>query len=177
MSVSAFPCAYAGAKDGTCKKGSPNDISDAGAANDFASQLDRVSAGAEVIIERNSRPVAVVRPAESAGDRLLSESIALAEAHAKELGYEPTRMLTSPRTLERSLKAANRVTSPHGTDSRLQHPHSSGTRWRECPSNPQTSAGNARRVVLLWNAHTLVTATSLRDSPPAMRGMGLCALN
>jgi len=90
LSVSAFPCAYAGAKDGTCKKGSPNDISDAGAANDFASQLDRVSAGAEVIIERNSRPVAVVRPAESAGDRLLSESIALAEAHAKELGYEPT---------------------------------------------------------------------------------------
>jgi prevent-host-death family protein len=65
-------------------------ISDAEAANDFASLLDRVSAGAEVIIERNSRPVAVVRPAEAPGGRLLSESIVLAEAHAKELGYEPT---------------------------------------------------------------------------------------
>jgi antitoxin (DNA-binding transcriptional repressor) of toxin-antitoxin stability system len=54
------------------------------------SLLDRVSAGAEVIIERNSRPVAVVRPAEAPRGRLLSESIALAEAHAKELGYEPT---------------------------------------------------------------------------------------
>ncbi|MBI3663871.1 MAG: hypothetical protein HY234_12585 [Acidobacteria bacterium] len=64
-------------------------VSDAEAASDFASLLDRVSAGAEVIIERDSRPVAVVRPAENPRGRLLSESIALAEAHAKELGYEP----------------------------------------------------------------------------------------
>jgi antitoxin (DNA-binding transcriptional repressor) of toxin-antitoxin stability system len=65
-------------------------ISDAEAASDFAAILDRVSAGAEVIIERNSRPVAVVRQAEASRGRMLSESIALAEAHAKELGYEPT---------------------------------------------------------------------------------------
>ena len=65
-------------------------VSDAEAASDFASLLDRVSAGAEVIIERNSRPVAVVRPAENSRGRSLSESIALAETHAKELGYEPT---------------------------------------------------------------------------------------
>src|SRR5882762_2622298 len=65
-------------------------VSDAEAANDFPSLLDRVSAGAEVIIERDSHPVAVVRPAEAPRGRLLSESIALAEAHAKELGYEPT---------------------------------------------------------------------------------------
>jgi antitoxin (DNA-binding transcriptional repressor) of toxin-antitoxin stability system len=65
-------------------------VSDAEAANDFASLLDRVSAGAEVIIERGSRPVAVVRAAEAPLGRLLSESIALAEAHAKELGTEPT---------------------------------------------------------------------------------------
>jgi prevent-host-death family protein len=65
-------------------------VSDAEAASDFASLLDRVSAGAEIIIERDSRPVAVVRPAEPRRGRLLSESIALAEAHAKELGYEPT---------------------------------------------------------------------------------------
>jgi prevent-host-death family protein len=65
-------------------------VSDADAASDFASLLDHVSAGAEIIIERNSRPVAVVRSAEESGGRFLSESIALAEAHAKELGYEPT---------------------------------------------------------------------------------------
>lgn len=65
-------------------------ISDAEAANDFASLLDRVREGAEVVIEHNARPVAVVRPAEAPPGRLLSESIALAKAHAKELGYEPT---------------------------------------------------------------------------------------
>jgi antitoxin (DNA-binding transcriptional repressor) of toxin-antitoxin stability system len=65
-------------------------ISDAEAASDFAAILDRVSAGAEVIIERNSRPVAVVRQAGAPRGHMLSESIALAEAHAKELGYEPT---------------------------------------------------------------------------------------
>ncbi len=56
-------------------------MSDAEAAKDFASLLDRVRTGAEVVIEHNARPVAVVRPAESPRGRLLSESIALAEAH------------------------------------------------------------------------------------------------
>jgi antitoxin (DNA-binding transcriptional repressor) of toxin-antitoxin stability system len=65
-------------------------ISDAEAASDFAAILDRVSAGAEVIIERNSRPVALVRQAEASPARMLSESIALAELRAKELGYEST---------------------------------------------------------------------------------------
>ncbi len=65
-------------------------ISEKVAVSDFASLLDHVTAGAEVIIERDSRPVAVVRPAEEARGRFLSESIALAEAHAKEKGCEPT---------------------------------------------------------------------------------------
>ena len=56
-------------------------MSDAEAAKDFASLLDRVRAGAEVIIEHDARPVAVVHPPESPRGRLLSESIALAEVH------------------------------------------------------------------------------------------------
>ncbi|MGC2465084.1 MAG: hypothetical protein WA517_07805 [Candidatus Acidiferrum sp.] len=55
-----------------------------------ATLLAHVRAGAEVVIENNARPVAVLRSAEPHPGRLLSESIALAEAHAKELGYEPT---------------------------------------------------------------------------------------
>ncbi len=43
--------------------------------------------GMEVIIEHDARPVAVVRSTEVIRGRLLSESIALAKAHAKELGY------------------------------------------------------------------------------------------
>ena len=66
-------------------------ISEAEAATtNVATLLAHVRAGAEVVIENGARPVAVLRSAEPRPGRLLSESIALAEAHAKELGYEPT---------------------------------------------------------------------------------------
>jgi antitoxin (DNA-binding transcriptional repressor) of toxin-antitoxin stability system len=42
--------------------------------------LVHVRAGAEVVIENGERPVAVLRSAESHPGRLLSESVALAEA-------------------------------------------------------------------------------------------------
>jgi antitoxin (DNA-binding transcriptional repressor) of toxin-antitoxin stability system len=41
-------------------------ISDAEAASEFASLLDRVRAGAEVVIEHDARPIVVLRPAASA---------------------------------------------------------------------------------------------------------------
>jgi hypothetical protein len=84
-------------------------ISDAEAASDFAAILDR--AGAEVIIVRDSRPVAVVRRAEASRGRMLSESIALAEAHAKEWVTNPPWMTNSPLILERSSTAGNPATS------------------------------------------------------------------
>jgi antitoxin (DNA-binding transcriptional repressor) of toxin-antitoxin stability system len=64
-------------------------VSDAEAVGKFGSLLDMVRSGAEVVIEHNERPVAVLRAAEPS-PRTISECIALAEAHAKELGYEPT---------------------------------------------------------------------------------------
>ncbi len=63
-------------------------ISEDEAARDFAGLMARVRAGAEVIIESGSAPIALVRPA-APPRRSISESIALAEAHAEELGYEP----------------------------------------------------------------------------------------
>ena len=48
--------------------------------SNFASVLARVRAGAEIIIENDARPVAVVRPAEP-HVRLLSESLRLAREH------------------------------------------------------------------------------------------------
>ncbi len=66
-------------------------ISEAEAASNFALLLDQVRAGAEVVIEHDAQPVAVVSPAAaSRPGRLLSESIALAKAHAEKLGYTPT---------------------------------------------------------------------------------------
>jgi antitoxin (DNA-binding transcriptional repressor) of toxin-antitoxin stability system len=64
-------------------------VSEEEAASDFTSLLARVRAGAEVVIEHDSRPIAVVHPAPTAR-RTISESIALAKAHAKQLGYTPT---------------------------------------------------------------------------------------
>lgn len=55
-------------------------VSEAEAASDFASLMARVRAGAEVVIEKDARPVAVVSPVES-DIRLLSESLRLAREH------------------------------------------------------------------------------------------------
>jgi antitoxin (DNA-binding transcriptional repressor) of toxin-antitoxin stability system len=46
-----------------------------------ATLLEHVRAGTEVVIGNDDRPVAVLRAAEPHPGRLLSESIALAEAH------------------------------------------------------------------------------------------------
>jgi antitoxin (DNA-binding transcriptional repressor) of toxin-antitoxin stability system len=51
-------------------------ISDAEAASDFASLLDRVRNGAEIVIEHDARPVAVLHAAEPVR-RTISECIAL----------------------------------------------------------------------------------------------------
>jgi antitoxin (DNA-binding transcriptional repressor) of toxin-antitoxin stability system len=64
-------------------------VSEAEAKGDFGSLLEQVRAGAEVVIENEDRPVAVVRAAEPVR-RSISECIALAEAHAQESGHEPT---------------------------------------------------------------------------------------
>jgi antitoxin (DNA-binding transcriptional repressor) of toxin-antitoxin stability system len=51
-------------------------LSDAEAASDFASLLDRVRKGAEIVIEHDARPVAVLHAAEPVR-RTISECIAL----------------------------------------------------------------------------------------------------
>jgi antitoxin (DNA-binding transcriptional repressor) of toxin-antitoxin stability system len=59
------------------------------AARDLPGLLARVRAGEEIVIEKEASPAVVLRIAVEPRGRLLSESIALAEAHAKEIGYEP----------------------------------------------------------------------------------------
>src|SRR5207249_10172764 len=50
--------------------------------------LKRVEAGAEIVIERDAQPLAVIRAAAPAR-RTISQCIALAEAHEKEIGQAP----------------------------------------------------------------------------------------
>jgi antitoxin (DNA-binding transcriptional repressor) of toxin-antitoxin stability system len=64
-------------------------ISELESARHFAALLANLRTGEEIVIEDDSRPVAVVHPAEPVR-RTISAAIALAEAHAKESGYEPT---------------------------------------------------------------------------------------
>ena len=56
-------------------------ITEAELARDIASVLDRVQCGAEIVIERNARPVAVLRAAEPR-HRKLSEIAASLSAHS-----------------------------------------------------------------------------------------------
>ena len=65
-------------------------ISEEEVERDFAGLMARVRAGAEVVIESEKEPAVMLRPLTPLRGRLLSESIAMAEAHARELGYEPT---------------------------------------------------------------------------------------
>jgi antitoxin (DNA-binding transcriptional repressor) of toxin-antitoxin stability system len=64
-------------------------VTSAEAIRDIAAILDRVERGAEVIVEKDQRPVALIQPAPRPG-RLLSECIALARAHEAESGRAPT---------------------------------------------------------------------------------------
>src|SRR5260221_14341010 len=57
-------------------------ISEIEAASNFAALMARVRAGTEVVIERNSQPVAVVHPAEPVR-RTISECIALLPEDSK----------------------------------------------------------------------------------------------
>ena len=63
-------------------------VSEAEAAADFRSLMAHVRAGAEVVIEHGTRPVAILHAAEP-GRRTLSECIALAKAHEEETGKAP----------------------------------------------------------------------------------------
>jgi hypothetical protein len=64
-------------------------ISEAEAIRDIKGLLVRAQLGEEIVIETEASPSIVLRKSAEPRGRLLSESIALAEARSKELGYEP----------------------------------------------------------------------------------------
>jgi antitoxin (DNA-binding transcriptional repressor) of toxin-antitoxin stability system len=63
-------------------------VNEADAVRDLAAILQRVQAGTEVVIERDERPLAILRSAAPVR-RTISECIALAEAHELETGQAP----------------------------------------------------------------------------------------
>ena len=63
-------------------------VNEADAVRDLAALLQRVQAGAEVIIERDAQPLAIILPA-APERRTISQCIAQAEAHEKESDDSP----------------------------------------------------------------------------------------
>jgi antitoxin (DNA-binding transcriptional repressor) of toxin-antitoxin stability system len=63
-------------------------VNEADVVRDLAAILKSVEAGAEIVIERDAQPLAVIRAA-GPSRRMISECIALAEAHEKEPGQAP----------------------------------------------------------------------------------------
>jgi antitoxin (DNA-binding transcriptional repressor) of toxin-antitoxin stability system len=88
-------------------------ISESEAASDFAKVMARVRERREVIIKRDAEPIAIVRPAEPLRGRPISESIALAEAHAKALGCEPAMDQEFASELEEIIKMISILNWPH----------------------------------------------------------------
>jgi antitoxin (DNA-binding transcriptional repressor) of toxin-antitoxin stability system len=71
-------------------------VNEADAVRDLAAILKRVQAGAEVVIERDAQPLAVIRAAAPV-HRTISECIALAEAHEKEKTAKPQCLIRTSR--------------------------------------------------------------------------------
>jgi antitoxin (DNA-binding transcriptional repressor) of toxin-antitoxin stability system len=64
-------------------------ISEAEAARNFGAVMARVRAGAEVVIEDGTLPVAVIHMPTDPSRRSISECIALAKKHEEETGEAP----------------------------------------------------------------------------------------
>jgi antitoxin (DNA-binding transcriptional repressor) of toxin-antitoxin stability system len=85
-------------------------INEADAVRDIASILRSIQSGAEVVIERDAQPFAVIRAATPVR-RTISECIALAETHERETGTHAgrgfrgrrRRSYSEPHTVESSL--------------------------------------------------------------------------
>jgi hypothetical protein len=79
-------------------------ISEAEAIRDIRGLLARAFLGEEIVIEKEAAPSIVLRKAAEPRGRLLSESIALAEARSKELGYKPVMDVDFAADLEEIIR-------------------------------------------------------------------------
>ena len=77
----------------------------------FADVLEKVRNGVEVIVEKDHRPVAVIKTPYSPG-RKISECIALAKAYEDKLGYRPVPDPDFAKDLEAAINAHHEPLTP-----------------------------------------------------------------
>ena len=63
-------------------------MSEAEVAKNFAAVLEKVRQGAEIVVEQDHRPVAVIKTPQRPG-RSIDDCIALAKAYENRLGFAP----------------------------------------------------------------------------------------
>jgi len=80
-------------------------------ARDLHAVLERVRHGIEVVVEEDSRPVAVIRAPQSPG-RGISECIVLAEAYEERLGYAPVPDTDFAKDVEAAIAAHREPLDP-----------------------------------------------------------------
>ena len=90
-------------------------MTEAEAARDFHAVLARVREGAEVVIEQDHMPVAVVREPQGPG-RSIDECIAIAEAFEARLGYAPVPDEDFARDVEEGIEAHREPLDPPAWD-------------------------------------------------------------
>src|SRR5450759_262294 len=84
-------------------------------ARDLHGVLDKVRQGAEVIVEENSRPVALITPPVGAG-RSLSECIALAKAEERKFAQPPVPDLEFAADVRAAVSAHDTPLEPTAWD-------------------------------------------------------------
>jgi antitoxin (DNA-binding transcriptional repressor) of toxin-antitoxin stability system len=65
-------------------------ITEAELARDVRAVLDKIESGAEIVVQRDDRPVAVIKPPAQGPGRTISECIAIARQRERERGYPIT---------------------------------------------------------------------------------------
>ncbi len=125
-------------------------VTEAEAARDFADILIRVRAGAEVIIEKDARPVAIIHAAEPER-RTISESMALLPENS-----DATIDADFAKDVEAAI--ASRLIHPHGIDSRFKCPDRSRAYRQQCQT---ISCSLATKVGDTDIAISVVTLTEL----------------
>jgi antitoxin (DNA-binding transcriptional repressor) of toxin-antitoxin stability system len=90
-------------------------ITEAELARDLHDVLAKVRDGAEVIVEQDHRPVAVIKTPQGPG-RKISECIALAKAYEAKLGYAPAPDADFGKDVQAAIEAHREPLSPPAWD-------------------------------------------------------------
>ena len=90
-------------------------MTEAEVTNNFGAVLEQLQQGAEIVVEQDHRPVAIIRPPEGPG-RSIDESIALAQGYEERLGFAPVPDADFAKDVQAAIDAHREPLSPPSWD-------------------------------------------------------------